>query len=432
MSSQFLLAVPDFADCLTSDIALSVFVPEHWTGITGITPIDLQISEQLPLSLRPKARPVNPSLHDNAKKEFKRQQTYFYVPSDSSTASCLATAPKAISPFIRLCGDYVTINKCINTGHYYIPNVQHALTKASGYSVFIDLDWTNSFHQIPISEKRSNRLSIQTPWGLVRPIFVPNGVGPASGILQKCAMDIISDFDSWTIAIFDNLLILAHSYTDAYDKFKKIIERCQERHVVLKFSKLWLGFDTVTFFSYLVRNGTFEMSNDRKMAISTIPMPSNVKLMQWFLGTALFFQRYLPNYSELTAPFHDMTTAKFEWNPLSWTIDYNTLFLQFKQQLMASVGLHFPNYSVQWILHSDASSIACEAVLSQVTTTGVHQPLVFLSKKFSDFALNWDIHKKEAYAIFYGVQKLGFLLRPKQFILETDDANLLCIYLQHP
>jgi hypothetical protein len=425
VSSQFLLAVPDLTDFLTSDIALSVFVPEHWTGITGITPIDLQFSEQLPLSLRPKARPVNPSLYDNAEKEFKRLQTYFYVPSDSSIASCLVIAPKATAPFIRLCGDYVTINRYISTGHYYIPNVQNALTKASGYSVFIDLDWTNSFHQIPISEKTSNRLSIQTPWGLVRPIFVPEGVGPASGILQKCVMDIFSDFDSWTIAIFDNLLILAHSYTDAYDKFRTIIQRCHERHVVLKFSKSWLGFDTVTFFGYLVRKGTFEMSNDRKMAISNIPMPSNVKLMQRFLGTALFFQRFLPNYSELTAPFHDMTTTKFDWNPLTWTIDYNSLFIQFKQQLMSSVALHFPNYSLQWILRSDASSIACAAVLLQITTTGIHQPLAFLSKKFSDSALNWDIHKKEAYAIYYGVQKLEFLLRPTQFILETDHANLL-------
>ena len=425
VSSEFLLAVPDLVDFLTSKIALSVFVPKHWTGITGITPIDLTFSDQLPLSLRPKARPVNPSLYDNAEKEFHRLQTYFYVPSDSSVASCLVIAPKSTAPFIRLCGDYVTINKYISTGHYYIPNVQHALTKASGYSVFIDLDWTNSFHQIPISEQTSNKLSIQTPWGLVRPIFVPEGVGPASGILQKCVMDIFSDFESWTIAIFDNLLILAHSYTDAYDKFKIIIQRCNERHVVLKFSKSWLGFDTVTFFGYLVRKGTFEMSEDRKQAISSIPMPSNQKLMQRFLGTALFFQRFLPNYSELTASFHDMTKIDFNWNPLCWTIDYNSLFNEFKQKLLSSVALHFPNYSLSWILRTDASSIACAAVLFQISETGIHQPLAFLSKKFSDSALNWDIHKKEAYAIFYGVQKLEFLLRPKQFILETDHANLL-------
>ena len=72
VSSQFLLEVPDLAEFLTTDIALSVFIPEHWTGITGITPIDLQFSEQLPLSLRPKARPVNPSLYDNAEKETKQ------------------------------------------------------------------------------------------------------------------------------------------------------------------------------------------------------------------------------------------------------------------------------------------------------------------------------------------------------------------------
>jgi RNase H-like domain found in reverse transcriptase len=425
VSTQFLSAAPELLDFLSSDLALSVFVPQQWTGITGIPPIDLQFSDQLPLSLRPKARPVNPSLYDNAEKEFKRLQTYFYVPSDSSIASCLVIAPKSTAPFIRLCGDYVTINKYINTGHYYIPNVQQALTKASGFSIFIDLDWTNSFHQIPISQATSNRLSIQTPWGLVRPIFVPEGIGPASGILQKCVMDIFSDFDSWTIAIFDNLLILAHSYSDAYEKFRTIIQRCNVRHVVLKFSKSWMGFDTVTFFGYLVRKGTFEMSNERKMAISNIQMPSNIKLMQRFLGTALFFQRFLPNYSEITAPFHDMTTAKFDWNPLTWTIDYNSLFLQFKTKLMASVALHFPDYSLSWILRSDASSIACAAVLLQVTTTGVHQPLAFLSKKFSDSALNWDIHKKEAYAVFYGVHKLEFLLRPKEFVLETDHANLL-------
>ena len=425
VSQQFIIDVPQLEDLLTSDLALSVFVPQQWTGITGIPPIDLQFSDQLPLSLRPKARPVNPSLYDNAEKEFKRLQTYFYVPSDSSIASCLVIAPKSTAPFIRLCGDYVTINKYINTGHYYIPNVQHALTKASGFSIFIDLDWTNSFHQIPISIATSNKLSIQTPWGLVRPIFVPEGVGPASGILQKCVMDIFSDFDSWTIAIFDNLLILANSYADAYNKLKIILQRCYDRHVVLKFSKSWLGFDTVTFFGYLVRSGTYEMSHDRKLAISNITMPTNLKMMQRFLGAALFFQRFLPHYSDLTTPFNNMTKSTFDWNPITWTLDYNSLFQKFKQQLQCSVALHFPNYLLDWTLRSDASAVACAAVLFQVTSTGIHQPLAFLSKKFSNSAFNWDIHKKEAYAIFYGVQKLEFLLRPKMFIIETDHANLL-------
>ena len=38
--------------------------------------------------------------------------------------------------------------------------------------------------------------------------------GPACGLLQNVVADIFSDFDDFTIAIFDNLLILANDYTD--------------------------------------------------------------------------------------------------------------------------------------------------------------------------------------------------------------------------
>jgi RNase H-like domain found in reverse transcriptase len=425
ISPDFIAAIPEVISLLKSDLALRVFVPQSWTGLTGFSPLTIQFSDLLPKSLRPKARPINPKLYDNAEKEFKRLKNYFYVDSDSSIASCLVMAPKSTAPFIRFCGDYITINKYINIGHYYIPNVQHSLNKASGFSFFIDLDWTNSFHQVLLSLETSMRLSVQTPWGLVRPLFLPEGVGPASGILQKCVMDIFSDFDSWTIAIFDNLLILAHSYTDAYEKLTIILKRCSERNVVLKFSKSWIGFSSATFFGYYVKKGTFELSEDRKASIVSIPMPTNLKAMQRFLGAALFFQKFMPNYSELTAPLYEMTTTAFDWNSSLWSKNYESFFQAFKSQLLSSVTLFFPDYSLIWILRTDASSVACAAVLIQISSTGIHQPICFYSKKFSSSAISWDIHKKEAYSIFIGVSTFQFLLRPKKFIIETDHANLL-------
>jgi len=425
ISKAFIAAVPEIENLLRSDQALAVFLPEVWKGINGITPIEIEFSPDMPTSIRPKARPINPQLYANAEAEFKRLMSYFYTPSDSSIASCLVIAPKATAPFIRLCGDYITINRYIRVGHYTIPNVSHQLQKASGFSVFIDLDWTNSFHQLPIGIKTSNILSIQTPWGLVRPKFVPEGVGPASGLLQRCVMDIFSDFDEWTIAIFDNLLVLAHDFRDAYDKLCKIIRRCADRHVVLKFSKSWFGFDEVTFFGYLVKKGTYEMSTSRKAAIMAIPMPSNMKAMQRFLGAALFFRSFLPNYSSLTAPLHDMATSAFDWNSFNWKFDYRAIFETFKEALVNSVALHFPDYNLVWILRTDASDIACASVLFQVTEDGDHQPIAFHSHKFSAAALSWDTHKKEAFGIFHGVKQNEYLLRPKRFIIETDHANLL-------
>jgi hypothetical protein len=74
---------------------------------------------------------------------------------------------------------------------------------------------TNSFHQIPIDEFSSNILSVSTLWGLFRPKFLPEGVGPASGILQSIVPRTFADFDELIIVILDNFLVLASDYKDA-------------------------------------------------------------------------------------------------------------------------------------------------------------------------------------------------------------------------
>jgi hypothetical protein len=90
-------------------------------------------------------------------------------------------------------------------------------------------------------------LSVQTPWGQVHPLFMPEGIGPASGILQALISEIFSDLD-WVIAIFDNLLALAHDYDDACKKVEIILDRCIERNIYLKLPKTWLGFTEAKFF----------------------------------------------------------------------------------------------------------------------------------------------------------------------------------------
>ena len=77
-------------------------------------------------------------------------RTYFYAPSTSTIASPRVVAPKATAPFIRLCGDYRQINPFICIPQEPIPHVQQDLAKATGWKFFVDLDMTNSFHQITL------------------------------------------------------------------------------------------------------------------------------------------------------------------------------------------------------------------------------------------------------------------------------------------
>jgi hypothetical protein len=427
VSDKFKAAVPKVLDLLAKVESAERFAPSTWDGLK-VEPVRLETIGSLPYRLSPKARPVREKLFVHAKKEFERLSKYFYEDSKSPIASPLVIAPKATAPFIRFCGDYREVNKFIKIPQQPIPIVQHELIKAAKFKVFIDLDMANSFHQIPLSPEFSDLLSVQTPWGLVRPKFLPEGVGPASGLLQHIVRNIFADFHDWTIVIFDNFLILADTYEDAYEKLEKILDRCKEFGIVLKLKKSWFGVDKVTFFGYEVTHGKWELSEDRKQAIMAMEFPKNTKQMQSFLGAALFFHHHIPKYSEWTAKLYEMTHDKFVWDPGTWKFDYLKCFVEFKEALVKAAVLYFPDYSLPWIVRCDASDHAVGSVLYQESTgvDGVvtHQPIAFSSKRFSNPASNWDTFKREAYAIYHAVSSFSYYLRGKDFIVESDHRNL--------
>ena len=80
-----------------------------------------------------------------------------------------------------------------------------------------------------------------------RIVALPEGVAPASGYLQNIVSHIFTGFEEWTICIFDNVLLLARSYEDAYRKLDLFLDRCLEFNLYLKFSKSFLGFKEVNF-----------------------------------------------------------------------------------------------------------------------------------------------------------------------------------------
>ena len=422
----------------------------------------------MPQYIPVRSRPVRKDLWESAKKEFNRLCTYFYTTlgCTSRIASPLVIAPKPTPPYIRFCGDYRRINPFINIPPVYIPHVQYELTKAARYKVYIDLDMANSFHQIPISEEFSQLLSVQTPWSLVRPRFLPEGVGPASGMLQSIVREIFKDFEDWTVVIFDNFLILADDYDDAFKKLQLVLERCKEYRVVLKLKKSFFGVDKVTFFGYEVSHGKWELSQSRKDAINAWTFPRSKKEMQSFLGAALFFHNHIPDYNNWAAPLYRMVHDKFNWNKATWDYDFEKHFQTFKQCVMDATKLYFPDYSLPWVVRCDASEHAVGAVLFQVRevpldegappedippesteylkssnqkkpsdpgkTRVIYEPIAFSGQRFSEPATRWDTYKREAFAMYHAIKSFQWYLRGKKVTLETDHRNLQWIEVRFP
>ena len=404
-----------------------VFLPQNWDGINGIEPLELTFREAIP-KMKPKARPVNPKLFDNAKAEFDRLQKYMYRPSNSDVASPIVLAAKATKPWIRFCGDYTKVNRYIVNGHYPIPKVIHEIERLIQFKFYLDIDMKNAFHQIRLGPITSAYLSLQTIWGQVEPLFLQEGVGPATGVLQKTVVDIFRDFSDWMIVVFDNFLLCAHDYDDAYAKLERFLDRCIERNVWCNFEKSWLGFQEVMFFGYRCFNNKYEITEERMQGVLAVAFPDSVKAMQRFLGMILFCSRHIEGYVHIVAPLYDMTQDNFNWDEKTWQRDYRADFQKVKETLLKAVALYYPDYDLPWTVRPDCSDVGAGALLIQERTdeNGVVSEEIINSahKKFSGSAKKWAASKKEAFGVYFGPKSFEYYLRGKEFTLKTDHANL--------
>ena len=427
ISKEFLQACPEVIEFMKSDAALDVFAPREWKGIK-VAPIELDFHPDIHKLKPQRPRPIRMDMLENVKKELDRLGKYMLTDSKSAVVSPMTVAPKATEPFLRICGDYKAANMYIVINYYHIPKPEDEIKKASAFRIYIDLDLANSFHQLRLAELTSLLLSVSTPFGPKRPLFMPEGVGPASFILQQVMDTVFSDFKDWMVVIFDNILILAHDYRDAFEKLKLCVARCYEYNVILKLKKSWFGVTEVTFFGYKVGQGCWELSDGRKNAIELIQFPQSKKDMQSFLGASIFFHRHVPNFSEWSAKLYEMTHQTFVWDPSTWQYDYEGHFMHFRRALVNAFTLYFPDYSLEWIVRTDASDTSVGGVLFQVRQLengeSINEPLEFTSKKFSDSAKNWDVFKKEAFGIYHTVTSFTYHLRGKKFTVETDHRNL--------
>lgn len=435
----------DFAKFMQQSEIVDVFVAPDWTGIkhpeTGETWVINIEWHAVPKASKAKPIRVRPSQLEPSHKELLRMLGLgFLLEAHGPIASPLLVVPKATDPFIRLVSHYAWLTTYLSVPKYPLPHVRDSLNfiKAGygddrgGFKVFFDLDMTNSFHQIRIDTASSEYLSIVTPWGQFRPVFLPEGIAPATAILQQVVDAVFRNERDCTLAIYDNILVCGIDMEDALRNFKRVVTQAAKCNVKLKLAKCSFGVESIKFFGYQCHAGTYELDDERILKSQEIPFPGDDTRatpkqkrakMQSYLGVGGFFEPFTLGYAELSVDLYDMTKEDFSWDESTWTKDYKKAFERHRDALLHTFRIYFPDYSLEWFLEVDASNRALGGILYQVHPTLGKQPLAILGHKFSTTAQRWHIVDKEAFGGFHCITKLARMLRGKHFTLVTDANN---------
>jgi len=263
-----------------------------------------------------KPRPLSPDKFKVAKSEFdKLLKLNIIRPSSSPWSSPLHMVRKADGSW-RPCGDYRRLNSLTTPDRYPIPNINHIFDKVAGSKIFSKVDLVKAYHFIPMKEEDVCKTAIATPFGNFEFLRMPFGLRNAASSFQRYIDNIVRDL-SFVTAYIDDILIFSTDEVEHEKHLKTLCNRLQSHGLKINDRKSIFFASSVDFLGYQVSANGFRPMADRVAALQNLPSPSDQKVLQRYLGMFGFYQKCIPNYSEVVKPLrHLMKAEKFVWDKI--------------------------------------------------------------------------------------------------------------------
>ncbi len=139
--------------------------------------------------------------------------------------------------------------------------------------------------------------------------------------------------------------------------------------------KCAIGRVEVRYLGFHLGHGQVRPQIDKTAAIAACPRPKTKKEVRQFLGLAGYYRRFIPDYSELTSLLTDLTKKEVP-DTVPWTERCQQVFTQVKTALCGGPLLHSPDFSLPFLLQTDASDWGLGAVLTPIISWDGNSPSV--------------------------------------------------------
>lgn len=219
----------------------------------------------------------------------------------------------------------------------------------------------------------------------------------------------------------DDILVYSNSWIAHLDHLRQVFRLLGTNGFAVKGAKCAIAETQVQYLGHVISRSGLTVDTDKVLAIQQWPQPTNVTQLRGFLGITGYYRRFVDGYAQLAEPLTRLLRKDaFQWDALT-----SEVFAKLKKQLTTTPILALPDYSLPFIVSTDASGSGMGAVLTQLG-----HPLTFFSKQFSPALQLSSTYNRELAAIVLAVQKWRQYLLGHHFIIQTDHQPLRVILTQ--
>lgn len=322
---------------------------------------------------------------------------------------------------VRFCIDFRALNAITVFDAEPIPDQEEMFNNFAGKVYFTELDLTKGYWQLPLSDDSKDLTAFSTPQGHFRFVVMPFGVQGGPSSFSRLMRRVLVDIEDCKNFI-DNVVISSKTWEEHIHTLEVVLVRFADANLHLRPKKCHVGYAQIQCLGFRVGRGIMQPLESKVQAILDATIPSTKKLIRCFIGMVSFYRKFVPSFSELTAPLTDLT-RKGQPSAVQWTDRHDVVFKKLKRILASAPILRLPDISKPFWLRTDASSRAMGAVLLQ-ESEDMKMPVAYASKKLNAAQLNYSTIEREALAIVWAIQKFARYLHGTEFVVETDHSPL--------
>ncbi|KAL5509722.1 hypothetical protein EMCRGX_G005140 [Ephydatia muelleri] len=280
----------------------------------------------------------------------------------------------------RFCVDFRRLNDCTRKDAQPFPRIDDTLDALGGAQYFSTLDLASGYWQVEVDSRDREKTAFVTPFGLFQFRVMPFGLCNAPATFQRLMERVLAGLHWMTCLVYlDDIIIFSRSVETHVKQLKEVLECLKIAGLKIRPKKCHLLQTSVQYLGHVISAEGIRTDPQKVACVSNWPVPRTSKELQSFLGLASYYRRFVKDFAHIASPLHALTEKGREW---VWSKECNDAFFDLKKRLVSSPILTLPDFSLPFVLDTDASGDGLGAVLAQ-NVDGVERVVAYASRALS-------------------------------------------------
>ena len=389
-------------------------------GTTDRVAHDIETGEAKPIKCAPaRASPAQQEIIQKAIDEMLDAKVV--QPSRSPWASRVVLVTKKDGT-PRFCVDYRQLNLVTVKDSYPLPHQQDVMDNMNTAKYFSTMDLASGFWQIKLTEDARAKSAFASRYGLYEFLVMPFGLTNAPATFQRM-MDLVLSGLTWVecMVYLDDIIIYSDTWSEHLVRLEHVLKRLREFKLVAKIEKCKFGRESLPFLGHIISAQGVATDPEKLKSVSEIPAPKDVSELRSFLGLTGYYRRFVPNYSDVAEPLHQLLKKNKKYE---WTTECEQAMQKLKSALLSAPVLRRPDFKRPFVIHTDASNVGMGAVLEQKDDEGNSHPVLYWSKTFNSAERNYSVTERECLAVVEAIKQFRHYVYGSPFTVVTDHNAL--------